>query len=284
VIRPPESCVSLIGSSLFSKDATMSAPAIRAAEVRVFYGLREILKEVSLEIAAGERVAIIGPNGVGKTTLLNVLGGLLTPQFGDVELHGLQRRGSIDEEREIRRKTVFLPMECWFPEDRTAREYLHGVGEIYDVPLLRLADHVPRLLQLFQMEAVADRTIRTYSAGQKKKTALCAALVAETSLLLLDKPFSGGLDPAGILALSMVLQSLSKSRSRTVVFTTPVPELVTETADRILVIKEGRIAGDYRLEDLRRGLTSGQSLADAMQQLIFPEAVEQIRDYLKAGA
>jgi ABC-type multidrug transport system ATPase subunit len=262
----------------------MPATVIRAEHLRVFYGLKKILRDVSLQIAEGERVAIIGPNGVGKTTLLNVLGGLLTPQFGEVELFGLKRRGSIAEEREIRRQTLFLPADCWFPEERTAREYLHGIGEIYEIPLTRLADHVPRLLALFQMQGVADQAIKTYSAGQKKKMALCAALVAETPLLLLDEPFSGGLDPAGILALQKILQSFARTRSRTVVFTTPVPEIVAETADRILILNNGVIGGEYSLDDLRRNLRGGRSLASVLEELIFPEAADQIREYLEADA
>ena len=93
--------------------------------------------------------------------------------------------------------TVYLPDQPWLPAQRTAREFLLAVGRIYDVEDERLMEHVDQLLHLFDLSEQGDSPIRSLSAGQKKKVALCSALVAETPILLLDEPFSGGLDPAG---------------------------------------------------------------------------------------
>lgn len=75
---------------------------IRAVDVTQHYGVRPILRDVTLEIPDGTRTAVIGPNGMGKTTLLGVLGGVLTPQRGYVEIDGLRRRSSVENELEIR--------------------------------------------------------------------------------------------------------------------------------------------------------------------------------------
>ncbi|MCP6726047.1 ATP-binding cassette domain-containing protein, partial [Klebsiella pneumoniae] len=85
----------------------------------------------------------------------------------------------------------------------------------------------------------ADWPIRSYSNGQQKKVAICGALVSEAAVLMLDEPFSGGLDPAGIMALKRVLRRRVEHDGATVVMTTPVPELVEELADRIALISDG---------------------------------------------
>ena len=85
------------------------------------------------------------------------------------------------------------------PELRTGREFLLAVGRLYDVEDERLFDHVERLMRLFDLESQADQPIRSCSAGQRKKIALGAALVTEAPILVLAEPFSGGLDPSGIL-------------------------------------------------------------------------------------
>ena len=121
-------------------------------------------------------------------------------------IDGLKRRGSEEEELAIRKMTVYLPDQPWLPAQQTGREFLLAVGRLYDVEDERLMDHVDQLLDLFDLSEQGDTPIRTLSAGQKKKVALCSALVTEAPVLLLDEPFSGGLDPAGLLTLKRIIQ------------------------------------------------------------------------------
>src|SRR5947209_2253155 len=146
---------------------------IELVEVTQHYGVRPVLKGVSLTVRKGELVVVLGPNGMGKSTLLGVMGGVLTPQAGRILIDGMMRRGSVDEELEIRRRAVYLPDRPWLPGNRTGREFLLGVGRLYDIPEDRLIEHVPRLLELFELGDKADSPIRGYSAGQQKKVALC---------------------------------------------------------------------------------------------------------------
>ena len=185
---------------------------IELDDVTQHYGVRPVLRGISLRIERGEIVVILGPNGMGKSTLLGVMAGVLSPQRGSVTIDGKRRRGSEEEELAIRKMTVYLPDQPWLPANRTGREFLLAVGRLYELDEARLIDHAAQLLELFDLSEKADSPVRTYSAGQKKKIAICSAIVAERSILLLDEPFSGGLDPSGILTLKRLIQHNSRAR------------------------------------------------------------------------
>jgi ABC-2 type transport system ATP-binding protein len=254
---------------------------IELHDVTQHYGVRPVIRGITLRIERGEVVVILGPNGMGKTTLLGVMAGVLSPQKGEVFIDGLKRRGSVDEELAIRKMSVYLPDQPWLPAQRTAREFLLSVGRLYEIEEERLMSHVDRLLDLFDLSEKGDSPIRTYSAGQLKKTALASALVAETAILFLDEPFSGGLDPAGILSLKRIMQHHARRRDRTIVLTSPVPELVEEIATRIIVLHEGEVLAFDTLDGLQRLTGHRGPLDEVLQRVAFPEAGIKIETYLE---
>jgi ABC-type multidrug transport system ATPase subunit len=152
---------------------------------------------------------------------------------------------------------------------------------LYDIPDERLMDHVQRLFGLFELAEKADTPIRGYSAGQQKKLALCSTLVAEAPVMLLDEPFSGGLDPSGLLALKKVLRELVVRQGRTIVLTSPVPELVEEIADRVIILQDGEILAFDTLEGLRRMTGARGSLGQVLERLIFPETMRHLEQYFE---
>jgi ABC-type multidrug transport system ATPase subunit len=254
---------------------------IEIVDVTQHYGVRPVLKGINLQIAKGEIVVIVGPNGMGKTTLLGVMGGVLYPQHGYCAIAGRKRRQSVEDELVIRSATVYLPDRPWLPATRTGREFLLSVGRLYDVNEDRLIEHVDRLLALFNLTEQGDSPIRSYSSGQQKKIALCSALVTEAPVLLLDEPFSGGLDPAGILALKRVLQRRVREQGSTVVLTSPVPEIVEEIAHRIVILRNGEVAAFDTLDGLRRLIGIQGSLGTILEHLLYPETVQLLRDYFE---
>jgi ABC-type multidrug transport system ATPase subunit len=254
---------------------------IELDEVTQHYGVRPVLRGISLRIERGEVVVIVGPNGMGKTTLLGVVAGVLPPQHGSVMIDGLLRRSSEEAELEIRKKTVYLPDQPWLPANRTGREFLLAVGRLYDVQDERLMEHVDQLLELFDLRSQGVSPIRSYSAGQKKKVALCSALVTEVPIMLLDEPFSGGLDPAGLLALKRIIQRLGRRKDATIVLTSPVPELVEEIATRIIVLHGGEILAFDTLDGLQRMTGHRGSLGDVLERLIFPDTSRKLDAYFQ---
>lgn len=251
---------------------------IEVSNVFHHYGLRPILQDINFMVEAGQTLAIIGPNGTGKTTLLDLMSGFASPAEGTVSINGRVRRSSVENELAIRQETVFLPAEPWFPKNITGRDFLLGVGELWSVPVRRLFAHTDRLLSVFQLDAIADSDISAYSTGQRKKIGLCSALICEASILLLDEPFSGGLDPAGLTAMKQILKYLTERQDRTVVLTSPVPELVEEVADEVLILNEGTILKHDTVENVKRE-AEAPTLDEALRKLIFPETEHELQDY-----
>jgi ABC-2 type transport system ATP-binding protein len=254
---------------------------IRVVDVMHHYGVRPVLRRVNLEIAKGELVAVIGPNGMGKTTLLGVMAGSLWPLKGFVEIDGLRRRASELDELAIRRRVAYLPDHPWLPGSRTGRELLLAVGRLYDIDDDRLMDHVDRLLTVFDLQREGDWPIHRFSNGQQKKIAICAALVSDAPVLILDEPFSDGLDPSGILALKRILQRLTADLKTTVVMATPVAEFVEELAQRVVVLRDGQIAACDTVDGLRSQTGCSGTLAEVLERLFHPQTADNLKYYFE---
>lgn len=248
------------------------------------YGVRAVLHGVSLRVDSGQLVALMGSNGMGKSTLLRVAAGLLNPIKGHVEINGVRRRSSVANEQAIRRQVAYLPDHAWLPRNMTGREFLMGVGRLYDIGAQRLLDHIDRLLCLFDLIAKGDSPIRAYSNGQQKKVAICAMLVTEASVLLLDEPFTGGLDPSGILALRRVLEVLADRSDVTVLMATQVPELAEKLAHRVAVIRAGELIAYDTPKGLRDLTQCDGTLGEVLERMIHPETMNHIDQYFGASS
>ena len=248
------------------------------------YGVRLILRDVDLAVARGEVLALMGPNGMGKSTLMGVLGGTLAPARGTVTIDGRRRRGSPADERAIRRQVYYLPADPWLPRQLTGRAWLLAVGRVYGIDDERLMGHADRLLDLFDLARQGDAPIASYSTGQHKKLAVAGLLIAETPVMLLDEPFAGGLDPSAILALKKVLLRHAHGDDRTIVMATPVPELVAELADRIAILVDGRIVACGTLAELRARAGLNGPLDEVYERLVHPDGRRNVDRYFGEGA
>lgn len=254
---------------------------IRISNVIQHYGIRPVLRNVSLEIERGELVAVMGPNGMGKTTLLRVIAGILSPQKGFVEIDGHRRRRTADEENAVRRMVFYMPDDPWLPMLRTGREYLLAIGQLYGVDSERLLSHIEQLLELFILADKGDAIIQSYSTGQRKKLAICGALISEAPVMILDEPFSGGLDPSGLLSLRRIFERLAHERDRTIVMATPVPELVEGLAHRLVILAHGEVLAFDTPDGLRKQAGCEGTLQEVLETLMNPESKKRIDTYFE---
>jgi len=253
---------------------------IEVVGVSHHFRVRPVLKKVDLSVASGELVALMGPNGMGKTTLLQCMGGLLTPIRGQVFMNGQERRSTPEVELAIRRNVAYLPDKPWLPGERTGRELLFDMGSIYDVEPDRIFEHSNRLFDLFELQEKADTPIRSYSNGQTKKIAIAATLITDAECFLFDEPFTGGLDPSGIQALKAVLSQLGARSDVTVVLASQIAEIVEALAARVVVLREGEVLANGPVADLRERLGRPEaSLTELLEHLVDPEAVDRIDRY-----
>ena len=142
---------------------------IELEDVTQHYGVRPVLRGINLRIERGEVVVILGPNGMGKSTLLGVMAGVLSPQHGTVTIDGKRRRGSEEEELAIRSMTVFLPDQPWLPLGPTGRDFLLAVGRLYELDEDRLMEHVELLLELFELSRKGIARCGSYRLDRKRR-------------------------------------------------------------------------------------------------------------------
>ena len=198
---------------------------------------------ISLSIKAGERTAIIGANGTGKSTLLTLLDALIFPQQGTFFLAGNEiTAGRMDDaafQRDFRKKVGFVfqnpDIQLFCPTVR--EDILFGPLQL-GVPEKEIAARFDRVVALMRLAPLLDRSPHTLSLGEKKKAAIASVLVIEPEVLLLDEP-TAGLDPQTMRDIIAVLQG-AHAAGRTVVFATHDLHIVEEIADVIHVFGAGR--------------------------------------------
>ncbi len=207
--------------------------------VRKVYGHKVALEELNLEIAAGEFVGLIGPNGAGKTTMMRILAGQLLPTSGKVEVEGVDVVAQPDAARAL---MGLVPEEPALYDYLTAREFLEFVVGV------RGKGAVEEALELSGLGVDADRLIREYSQGMRRRTALAAAVVSHPPLLVLDEAING-LDPVSADRVESYLQRRCAAGDA-VLLSTHLLDAVEKVATRIVMLKGGRVVEDVQVAEL----------------------------------
>jgi len=227
------------------------------------YGATSVLRDLSLELAPGQIVALVGANGVGKTTLLRCLAGIAGLDAGEIRYDGeLFCRDRID----LRRRFAFLPEVPYYYAEMTILRHIGMVLGAYGTDTSGIEERIVDLLRGFDLLPLAECPMCTLSRGQLYKAALAAVLAVDPELRLLDEPFASGMDPRG-LALLRDEDRSAAGRGRTVVYSTQILEVAERFADRICILHEGRIHGFGTMDELRGQAGAEKSLADVFAQL-----------------
>ncbi len=197
---------------------------------------------ISFAIQAGEFVALLGPNGAGKTTTVEMMEGLKKPDSGEIRIQGKSWQ---KHEKELRKIIGLSLQETRFPEKLTCRETLRLIASFFELGDKR----VNEVIELTDLGSKAKSLVGTLSGGQRQRLALAVSLLNRPEILFLDEPTTG-LDPHSRLDLWNILKALKDEGKTTLILTTHYMEEAESLCDRIIIIDEGKMLKEGRLEDL----------------------------------
>jgi ABC-2 type transport system ATP-binding protein len=225
-------------------------PLVKAVGIEKRFGTKAALAGVDLAVAPGEVVGLLGPNGAGKTTLVRILSTLLRPDAGWASVAG---HDVVRDPFGARRCLGLAGQYAALDEELSGRENLELVGRLYHLgPELARWRAAELLERMGVGEELADRPVRTYSGGMRRRVDLAAGLVLAPPVLFLDEPTTG-LDPASRLELWALVEELA-SGGTAVLLTTQYLEEAARLANRVVVIDGGRVLAEGAPDELSRSI------------------------------
>ena len=248
---------------MFRADYRMQA-IVRADQVAKRFGHIHALGGVSLEIEAGIIYALLGPNGAGKTTLIRVLATLLKPDAGAATVAGID---VVRDPTAVRNRIGLAGQFAAVDEYLTGREAVEMVGRLYNLSARTARDRAAEVLERISLAADADRLVRTYSGGMKRRLDLAASLVGRPEVLFLDEPTTG-IDPRSRLEVWALIRDLVDSGT-TVLLTTQYLDEADQLAGQIGVIHEGKLISEGTGNELK------DRLGGAVIQIEVPDAAQK---------
>ena len=226
------------------------------------YGPKPAVRDLCLEVAAGELFAFLGPNGAGKTTTIKMMVGLLFPTSGTVSVggHDMQRAGD-----QARKLLSYVPDQPYLYEKLTGREFLQFIADMYGLPREYGRERMNHVIDLFDLGDFVDDLTERYSHGMRQRTVFAAALLHEPRVLIVDEP-TVGLDPRSIRLLKDLLRR-EADLGMTIFLSTHSLDIAQQLADRIGIVEHGRLICCGDLSTLRQQAELTGSLEDVFLKL-----------------
>jgi ABC-2 type transport system ATP-binding protein len=206
------------------------------------------VSEVSLSVAEGELFGLVGPDGAGKTTILRMLAGVLSPSAGDARIFGVSVASQAER---VKRDIAYMPQRFGLYQDLTVLENLLFYADLYLVPAAERPTRLERLFEFSQLGTFRDRLAGKLSGGMKQKLGLSCALISQPRLLLLDEP-TFGVDPISRRDLWLIIHGMVAEGAAAVVSTAYMDE--AERFDRVALLHGGAVAALDSPDALREGL------------------------------
>ena len=213
------------------------------------YGVRTVVKGVSMEVNQGEIVGFLGPNGAGKTTTIKMLTGIIRPDSGKVVINGFDMA---EKPLDAKRIIGYISDNPDMFVKLTGYEFINFMADVYGVPEDVRAERIEYFAEQFGMEkSVFSQRMTGYSHGMRQKTMIIATLVHDPKVWILDEPMVG-LDPQSAFNLKRMMREHA-DKGNTVMFSTHVLEIAEKVCDRIMIIDSGKIIYTGTMEALRSG-------------------------------
>ena len=203
------------------------------------YGTIYGLRDVTVRIGRGETVGLLGRNGAGKTTALNLITGYFPPTEGTVRIGGMDM---LESARECRRMIGYLPERPPLYDEMTTEEYLRFVCELREVTAKAIPAHVDEILTLCGLQEMRGRLLGHMSKGYRQRAGIAQALCGSPEILIFDEP-TVGLDPKQTVEIRELIRRLQADH--TVVFSSHILSEVQQLCSRVIILDGGRMVRDF---------------------------------------
>ncbi|MDB9520137.1 ABC transporter ATP-binding protein [Roseofilum reptotaenium CS-1145] len=251
-------------------------PAILIQNLKKRYGNIDAVKDVSLDVQAGEIFGLLGPNGAGKTTTLRCLCTLSTPDSGKLEVAGIS---VVEYPKATRQLLGYVAQEVALDKVLTGRELLNLQAALYHIPGKEIGDRVQEMINRLGIQEYADQKTGTYSGGIRKRLDLAAGLLHQPKVLVLDEP-TVGLDIESRVVVWDFLRELRDSGT-TVLITSHYLEEVDILADRVAIIDQGKVIACGTPSVLKTQV-GGDRITLRIREFCPPDEAEQAKTLLQA--
>ncbi|XOV91256.1 MAG: ABC transporter ATP-binding protein [Bacteroidota bacterium] len=203
---------------------------IEVKNIKKSFGKLQVLDDISFDVSKGGIVAILGPNGSGKTTFLKILLGMVIPDQGKI----YYQKKDISKSHHYRKYLGYLPQIARFPDNLTVNEMIHMIADIRNEPSSPEA-----LIELFGLKNFLDKKLGNLSGGTRQKVNIVLTFMFDTPVIVLDEP-TAGLDPVSLIKLKDLVKK-AKSDGKIILITSHIMSLVEELADELIFLLEGNI-------------------------------------------
>ncbi|MGZ4334209.1 MAG: ATP-binding cassette domain-containing protein [Gaiellaceae bacterium] len=245
--------------------------AIVVDELRKRYGEVQALDGVTFAVREGEVFALLGPNGAGKSTTVRVLVTLTRQDSGGASVAGHDVRA---EPGRVRRAIGYVPQDSGVDQFGTGRENLMLQGRVQGMAGRALRERADELLELVGIAEAADRVVRGYSGGMRRRLDIALGLVHRPRVLFLDEPTTG-LDPEARVAMWAEVSRLATAESLTILLTTHYLEEADQLAGRLAIVSQGKVVVEGTPAELKERLQG-----DAVHVEVSKASVEQAQSVL----
>ena len=221
----------------------MSEYVVESKKLTKQYGKQLALDEVSFGIKKGSIVGLIGPNGAGKSTIMKIMGGLVFPTSGRLEMFGESSEKGLNHSRS---RSSFMIETPYAKADMSARQNLEKQRRQKGIPDKGRIDEV---LKIVKLEDTGKKEVKKFSLGMKQRLGIANALLGKPELMVLDEPING-LDPEGIVEIRELLKNLNKDEKVTIVISSHILSELSQLCTDYIFINHGKITDTLTAEEL----------------------------------
>ena len=213
---------------------------LKLEKISLKFGRKIILDNLNLKLNNGQILGLLGPNGVGKTTIFNLITGLVTPDFGSIFIGSDEVNKYPIYQRTLKYKIGFVPQHGGFFHDLTVYENLKAIAEITIDNQSYRNEKIDLLISKFELDSIRDIKAELLSGGQKKKLVIAIALISSPKILLLDEPFAA-LDVMTIKTLQEIIVNLQSSNQISIILCDHQARDLLACVDTAAIIHNGKV-------------------------------------------